>query len=195
MGCCGDDDNDATPPSAADLLEPLNSPHAQTQNSTAIMTISPMNSNFSALLCKDTLHAILEKLPLVDIGRAACVCRLWRLVASDRELLIGAFVSPWKLRDVIGNPSSGSFWRDNSLTKFAVSHRLSRGDSVASLAVKYAVQYSSTLVLFGTTGGDMDTLNRSSGWSPFPYELKSATWTTVKALPGLTPAIPSNQKK
>lgn len=51
-----------------------------------------------------------------------------------------AFVAPWKLKDVLGNPLSRSFWRDNSLAKFAVSHRVVRGDTVASLAVKYSVQ-------------------------------------------------------
>ncbi|CAA0815559.1 F-box protein [Striga hermonthica] len=99
-----------------------------------------MNSNFSALLCEDTLRTILEKLSLPDLARSACVCRLWRSVASDRDIQIRAFMSPWKLRDVIGKPSSGGFWRDNSISRFAVSHRVSRGDSVASLAVKYSVQ-------------------------------------------------------
>ncbi|KAG8363821.1 hypothetical protein BUALT_Bualt19G0062100 [Buddleja alternifolia] len=144
MGCCGDDDDESPPSLAAppsDLLEPLNSFHHQTSSSSsADITISPMNSNYLALLCKDTLHTILEKLALSDLARSACVCRLWRSVASDREMQIRAFMSPWKLRDVIGNPSSGAFWRDNCLSKFAVSHRLSRGDSVASLAVKYSVQ-------------------------------------------------------
>ncbi|KAL2231175.1 F-box protein At1g55000 [Sesamum indicum] len=145
MGCCGEVDDDAPPsPLAAppsDLLEPLNSLRRQASlSSGADITISPINSNFSALLCKDTLHTILEKLALADLARAACVCRLWRSLASDREMQIRAFMSPWKLRDVIGNPSSGSFWRDNSLSKFAVSHRVSRGDSIASLAVKYSVQ-------------------------------------------------------
>ncbi|KAI3448631.1 hypothetical protein Pfo_005296 [Paulownia fortunei] len=145
MGCCGDDDDEAPPSLVAppsDLLEPLNSLRHQTSpsSSAADITISPMNSNFSALLCKDTLRTILEKLSLSDLARAACVCRLWRSVASDRDMQIRAFMSPWKLRDVIGKPSSGGFWRDNSLSKFAVSHRLSRGDSIASLAVKYAVQ-------------------------------------------------------
>jgi hypothetical protein len=51
-----------------------------------------------------------------------------------------AFLAPWKLKDVVGNPLSRSFWRDNSLAKFAISHHIMRGDSVASLAVKYSVQ-------------------------------------------------------
>ncbi|CAI9102216.1 OLC1v1000448C1 [Oldenlandia corymbosa var. corymbosa] len=103
-------------------------------------TISPMNSNFSALLCQDTLRAILEKLPLPDLARSACVCRLWSYVASDREMQTRAFKSPWKIKDVIGDPSSGSFWRDNGISKFAISHRICRGDSVVGLAVKYSVQ-------------------------------------------------------
>lgn len=104
------------------------------------MIISPMNSNFPALLSRDTLWTILEKLPLVDLARAACVCRIWNSVASDREIQIRAFKSPWKIRDVAGNPSSGSFWRDNSISKFAISHHIRRGDTVAGLAVKYSVQ-------------------------------------------------------
>lgn len=103
-------------------------------------TISPMNSNFAALLCKDILRTIFEKLPVVDLARSACVCRLWSSVASDREIQVNAFKAPWKLKSVIGNPTSGSFWRDNRLSRFAISHRLARGDTVASLAVKYSVQ-------------------------------------------------------
>lgn len=68
------------------------------------------------------------------------MCRVWCLVASDREMQTKAFKAPWKLKHVVGNPSSGSFWRDTSLGRFAISHRLVRGDSVASLAVKYSVQ-------------------------------------------------------
>ncbi|XP_027158856.1 F-box protein At1g55000 [Coffea eugenioides] len=103
-------------------------------------TISPMNSNYSALLCQDTLRAIFEKLPFSDLARAACVCRLWSFVASDREMQTRAFKARWKIKDVIGDPSSGSFWRDNSISKFAISHHLLRGDTVAGLAVKYSVQ-------------------------------------------------------
>lgn len=102
--------------------------------------ISPMNSNFSVLLSLDTLWAIFEKLPLEDLARAACVCRIWNSVASDREFQIRVFKSPWKLKDVAGNPSCGSFWKDNSISKFAISHRILRGDTVAGLAVKYSVQ-------------------------------------------------------
>lgn len=99
-----------------------------------------MNSNIEALACKDVLWTIFENLPLADLARAACVCRLWFSLASDREMQIRAFRSPWKLKEVIGNPSSSGFWRDNGLGRFAISHRLARGDSVASLAVKYSVQ-------------------------------------------------------
>lgn len=142
MGCCGDDEDAEVPPPLmappSDLLEPLNS--KTSPSSATDITISPINSNFSALLCKDTLCTILEKLSISDLARAACVCRLWCSVASDREMQIRAFMSPWKLRDIIGKPSSSGFWRDNSLMKFAVSHRLTRRDSIASLAVKYSVQ-------------------------------------------------------
>lgn len=75
-----------------------------------------------------------------DLARAGCVCRSWRRIASNREMQIRAFIAPWKLKDVIGNPTSPTFWRDATLSKFAISHRLLRADSVASLAVKYSVQ-------------------------------------------------------
>ncbi|CAK9187570.1 unnamed protein product [Ilex paraguariensis] len=144
MGCCGDEEED-------DILQPLHPDHSGDLSSTASSAVdggsddwtivtSPMNSLFSALICRDTMRVILEKLPLVDLARAACVCRLWNSVASDREIKTRAFKAPWKLKEIVGNPSSGSFWRDNSLGKFAISHRLVRGDSVASLAVKYSVQ-------------------------------------------------------
>lgn len=143
MGCCCDDDEQ--------LLQPLNPSEIQnpdqippSYSSTTVVhggeaVISPMNSHFSALICQDTLRAILEKLDLSDLARAACVSRIWNFVASDRELQTKAFKDPWKIKDVIGDPSSGSFWRDNSLSKFAISHRIVRGDNVASLAVKYSV--------------------------------------------------------
>ncbi|KAL5566071.1 hypothetical protein UlMin_029235 [Ulmus minor] len=99
-----------------------------------------MNSHFSALTCRDTLRIIFEKLPIPDLARASCVNRVWNSVASDKEIFIGAFKAPWKLKQVIGEPLSKSFWRDNNIGKFAISHRIVRGDSVASLAVKYSVQ-------------------------------------------------------
>ncbi|KAL4568236.1 hypothetical protein LXL04_023843 [Taraxacum kok-saghyz] len=77
---------------------------------------------------------------MVDLARSACVCRLWSSVASHREIQVNAFKAPWKPKSVIGNPTSGCFCRDNRLSRFAISHRLARGDTVASLAVKYSVQ-------------------------------------------------------
>lgn len=146
MGCCCNEEEDQQ------LLQPLINPPEEPQQPTTTagtgggesdsthLTISPMNSNFEALVCQDTLRAIFEKLPLSDLARAACVCRLWSSVASDREIQTRAFKAPWKIKDVVGNPSSGSFWRDNSISKFAISHRLLRGDTVAGLAIKYSVQ-------------------------------------------------------
>ncbi|CAI9277119.1 unnamed protein product [Lactuca saligna] len=60
-------------------------------------TISPMNSNFAALIRKDILRTIFKKLPVVDLAWSACVCRLWSSVASDREFQVKAFKAPWKL--------------------------------------------------------------------------------------------------
>ncbi|CAN1232887.1 F-box protein At1g55000 [Linum perenne] len=99
-----------------------------------------MNSNFSALTCRDTLRLILEKLAVADLARSCCVCRVWNSVASDDEITRRAFMSPWKLKEVVGKPASGVFWRDNRIGKFAISHKIARVDSVASLAVKYSVQ-------------------------------------------------------
>ena len=121
----------------------ITSSTTRTLKNPAIITeaaISPMNSNFSALFCKDILSLIFEKLPITDLARASCVCRIWSLIASDREIQTASFKAPWKLKEIVGNPTSGSFWKDNSLSKFAISHRILRGDSVASLAVKYSVQ-------------------------------------------------------
>ncbi|KAM1059466.1 hypothetical protein TB1_023521 [Malus domestica] len=64
---------------------------------------------------------------------------VWSSVASDQEIVAKAFKVPWNLKEVIGKPASSSFWRDNSIGKFAISHRIVRGDTVASLAVKYSV--------------------------------------------------------
>ncbi|XP_052194632.1 F-box protein At1g55000-like isoform X2 [Diospyros lotus] len=151
MNCCCNEDEDE----GEGILQPLH-PHSLTipnaptltlgcassarSNGGEVTVLSPMNSNFEALVCRDVLRTIFEKLPVVDLARAACVCRLWWSVASDREMQTRAFKAPWKLKDVVGNPSSGSFWRDNGLGRFAISHHLVRGDSVASLAVKYSVQ-------------------------------------------------------
>lgn len=103
---------------------------------------SPMNSNLSALACDDTLRFIFQMLPIADLARASCVCRSWNFVASDKEMVMSVFKAPWRLKEVIGTPSSGSFWRDNGIGKFATSHRIVKGDSVTSLAVKYSVQVS-----------------------------------------------------
>ncbi|KAG9456446.1 hypothetical protein H6P81_000954 [Aristolochia fimbriata] len=143
MGCCGDEDDDILRQLIADSPSPQSttgSPENSTGLDSSYSVISPMNSNFSALISKDILRLIFERLPLTDLARAACVCRVWNSVADDREMLTAVFKSPWKLKDVIGNPSSRSFWCDNGLHKFALSHRLVRGDTVASLAVKFSVQ-------------------------------------------------------
>ncbi|KAI3805229.1 hypothetical protein L1987_27415 [Smallanthus sonchifolius] len=143
MGCCGEEEEDILQPLQQQTLTLHSSPSSMATAGTgddSSATISPMNSNFEALICKDILRTIFEKLPVADLARSTCVCRLWSSVASDREIHVRAFKAPWKLKDLIGNPSSGSFWRDNSLTRFAISHRLVRGDTVASLAVKYSVQ-------------------------------------------------------
>jgi len=146
MGCCCDEDD-------GDIFRQLiNSNFSSSSSSTATVTvtttattvISPMNSHFPALSSTDILRLIFQNLPIPDLARASCVCRLWNSVASQREMLTRAFVAPWKLNDVIGDPLSGSFWRDNSLAKFAISHHIWRGDTVASLAVKYSVQVRAT---------------------------------------------------
>ncbi|KAK9086781.1 hypothetical protein Syun_029175 [Stephania yunnanensis] len=136
MGCCCNEDDED------DILKTLITTAAATIAGTvdASAVISPMNSNFSALISGDILRAIFERLAAHDLARSACVCRAWHAVASDREILVGAFKAPWKLREVVGSPTSTSFWRDNCLGRFAISHKLVRGDTVASLAVKYYVQ-------------------------------------------------------
>ncbi|KAK7344236.1 hypothetical protein VNO77_13615 [Canavalia gladiata] len=144
MGCCCDEDDgdifrhlmNSNFSSSSSSAETLPSSYS----SSSCTVISPMNSHFSALSSTDILRMIFEKLPIPDLARASCVSRLWNSVASQRDMVSRAFLAPWKLKDVLGNPLSGSFWRDNSLAKFAISHRVMRGDSVASLAVKYSVQ-------------------------------------------------------
>jgi hypothetical protein len=137
MGCCCDEDD-------GDILRHLMNSSTSSETLSppqpTSTVISPMNSHFSALSSTDTLQIIFEKLPIPDLARASCVCRVWNSVASQRDMVTRAFLAPWKLKDVVGNPLSRSFWRDNSLAKFAISHRIMRGDSVASLAVKYSVQ-------------------------------------------------------
>lgn len=142
MGCCGDEEEEFLKhlmPNFSETLT-LGSTFQASTSGDSDAVISAMNSHFSALTCQDVLRGIFERLPVADLARASCVCRVWNLVASDRGIQVRAFRAPWKLKDVVGIPSSGSFWRDNSLGKFAISHRLVRGDSVASLAVKYSVQ-------------------------------------------------------
>ncbi|GAV63154.1 LysM domain-containing protein/F-box-like domain-containing protein [Cephalotus follicularis] len=99
-----------------------------------------MNSLSSVLACRDTLQLIFEKLTIPDLSRASCVCRAWKSVVSDHQMVSRAFGRPWNLGDIVGEPLSRSFWRDNGIGKFAISHRILGGDSVASLAVKYSVQ-------------------------------------------------------
>ncbi|KAK1430039.1 hypothetical protein QVD17_12508 [Tagetes erecta] len=137
MGCCGEEDEEDI---IQQQTQTLSSPLSSMASDDPRATISPMNSNFEALICKDILRTIFEKLPVSDLARSACVCRLWSSVASDRDIHVRAFKAPWMLKDLIGNPSSGTFWRDNTLSRFAISHRLIRSDTVASLAVKYSVQ-------------------------------------------------------
>ncbi|KAK6915576.1 LysM domain [Dillenia turbinata] len=99
-----------------------------------------MNSNLTALTCRDILRLIFKRLDIPDLARASCVCSEWNSVGSDKEVQSRAFRAPWRLKEVVGNPSNGSFWRDNGIGKFAISHKLNRGDSIAGLAVKYSVQ-------------------------------------------------------
>ncbi|CAL9198588.1 unnamed protein product [Musa hybrid cultivar] len=141
MGCCGGDEDDDL---VKQLLPPDSDPGANPSPDPLLASssevLSPMNSNFSALASRDLLRAILELLPPADLARSACVCRLWRAVASEREMLERAFRAPWKVRRVLGEPSSSAFWHHLSLDRFAISHRLRRADTVASLALRYSVQ-------------------------------------------------------
>ncbi|XP_010549799.1 PREDICTED: F-box protein At1g55000 [Tarenaya hassleriana] len=139
MGCCCDQ-NDV----GESLTEPLAGDEAISAvifvSDFSAVTISPMNSHFMALACRDTLRLIFQKLSVADLARASCVCRLWNSVSGEEDMVVRAFTSPWRIKEVVGKPASGSFWRDNGIWKFAISHRISRGDSVTSLAVKYSVQ-------------------------------------------------------
>ncbi|CAN1232885.1 F-box protein At1g55000 [Linum perenne] len=74
-----------------------------------------MNSNFSALTCRDTLRLILEKLAVADLARSCCVCRVWNSVASDDEITRRAFMSPWKLKEVVGKPAVMDIKRLNNM--------------------------------------------------------------------------------
>ncbi|KAG5232472.1 F-box protein [Salix suchowensis] len=93
-----------------------------------------------AFTCRDTVIMIFRKLGARDLARASCVCKLWRDMASGDEIVRPAFMEPWKLKEIVGKPRSGKFWRDSGICKFAISHKIVKGDSVASLAVKYSVQ-------------------------------------------------------
>ncbi|KAF9618795.1 hypothetical protein IFM89_002663 [Coptis chinensis] len=140
MGCCGDEEEEVDDSIFKPLTSSTPSPMTSSSSSDDVI-ISPLNSNFSALISTDILRTIFSSLELNDLARSACVSRVWNSVASDKEFQINAFKLPWKLKHVVGTPSSGSFWRDNnSLNRFAISHRLVRGDTVTSLAVKYSVQ-------------------------------------------------------
>ncbi|XP_039162909.1 F-box protein At1g55000-like [Eucalyptus grandis] len=103
-------------------------------------TISTMNSHFFALAYCNTLWLIFERLPVLDLARASCIYRIWSSVAFDHNMVTQAFAAPWRLKEMVGIPSSGSFWRDNGIGKFAISHRIKCGDSIVSLAVKYSIQ-------------------------------------------------------
>lgn len=125
--------------------------------------LSPM-CDLSTVVSGDLLRSILERLPPSDLARSACVCRLWRDFASDREMQEKIFRSPWKVRRVLGEPSSPAFWRYPSLDRFAISHRLSRGDSVAGLALRYGVQVlyfigSLFVSFFRSSAGDLWSVN------------------------------------
>ncbi|XP_034929950.1 F-box protein At1g55000 [Populus alba] len=121
---------------AAPTSSSLDSPPANTK------TTKKMDSHvlLEAFTCRDTLIMILRKLGARDLARASCVCKMWRDMASGDEIVRPAFMEPWKLKDIVGKPVSGSFWRDSGIWKFAISHKIVKGDSVASLAVKYSVQ-------------------------------------------------------
>lgn len=143
MGCCCDQNDDESEDIQNHLLSsafPSSTSSASSSTTDLSIVISPMNSHFGALTCPDTLRLILSKLPITDLARACCVCRTWNAVACDNDLLVAAFKAPWKLREVVGKPINPCFWRDGGISKFAVSHRVVRGDSVQRLAVKYSVQ-------------------------------------------------------
>ncbi|KAJ6775512.1 hypothetical protein OIU79_018639 [Salix purpurea] len=66
--------------------------------------------------------------------------KLWRDMTSDDAIVRPAFMEQWKLKEIVGKPVSGSFWRENVIRRFAISHKIVRGDSGTSLAKKYSVQ-------------------------------------------------------
>lgn len=149
MGCCGESDEDLclweelivppAKPNSPDIeCRPLE--HILDENSSEIMETPPNSNPDSWLsLSKDLWGSILERLSVAELSRAACVCSMWNSIASQSQVQINAFKAPWKLKEVVGKPSSGSFWLDNSLGRFAISHKLKRSDTMAGLAVKYQV--------------------------------------------------------
>uniref|UniRef100_A0A2K1R8J2 LysM domain-containing protein n=1 Tax=Populus trichocarpa TaxID=3694 RepID=A0A2K1R8J2_POPTR len=115
--------------------------------------------SLASFTCRDTLIMILRKLGARDLARASCVCRLWRDMASDDAIVRPAFMEPWKLKEIVGEPVSGSFWRENGIWKFAISHKIAREDSVTSLAKKYSVQVRDIKLLNNMTS-DNDIYSR-----------------------------------
>ncbi|KAI5013692.1 hypothetical protein ZWY2020_040578 [Hordeum vulgare] len=75
----------------------------------------PSQSPLGTATLADLLRAVLHRLPPADVARAACVCHLWRVVASDRAVLEAAFRAPWGVRRVLGDPATRAFWRAASL--------------------------------------------------------------------------------
>ncbi|KAJ6757195.1 hypothetical protein OIU74_026442 [Salix koriyanagi] len=68
-----------------------------------------------AFTCRDTVIMIFRKLGARDLARASCVCKLWRDMASGDEIVRSAFMEPWKLKEIVGKPKSGRFWRDSGI--------------------------------------------------------------------------------
>jgi hypothetical protein len=58
------------------------------------------------------------------------------------EASVMVFKEVWKLKDVLGSPSSTAFWDDADIRVFAFSHVLQSWDTLESLVVKYCVQVS-----------------------------------------------------
>ncbi|KAK8962400.1 F-box protein [Platanthera guangdongensis] len=87
-------------------------------------------------------HAELCQLVLCAfVSYAISAKSVWKEVASDREVREWAFREPWKVQKLLSSPSSTSFWSYPGLNRFAISHRLLRGDTVTILSLKYSVQF------------------------------------------------------